>query len=557
MRFRSTLLLFLLAASAAACAGQADSAGGAPSGDDAPGGGNVSFGGAQDIGAFRAALDRGELPAANTLDANGFFNEHYNETPSPTCGGTLCLTPGLSVGRDWLTGSHQATLQIAVSTNVDPSTYTRLPLNLVVVVDHSGSMASDGRLEKVKVGLHALVDNLKPEDRLALISFDDVVTTDVPFSAELDRTRLHAAITALQPRGATNLYDGLKTGFQMIGEYPKNEKQNRVIFLSDGLATAGNTSRPAIMDMAKGWITHGIGLTTIGVGRDFDVDLMRGLAENGAGNYYFLEDGSAATEVFTDELDFFMSPLALDIKIEASSGTGWTFSEVVGSRLFTAAGNKGSMSIPAVFLASRTSQMPTNGRRGGGSMIFIHLEPTGDASSKVADLKISYRPPGSTERITDTVSLDYAADPLETPDDPYLSGNEMAERYAMYNLYLGLRQATKSYDVNCAAAALMATRSNAVAWNERHADPDTAEDLELVDQYLSNLRTHGATAETPATLASCPQAQDPYYPEGGYGYGDDVQEPVMICSSGDSTSRRASWLVVLGAAVFAMRRRRR
>ena len=105
MRSRPTLLVLLLAASAAACAGQADSAGGAPSGDDDPGGGNVSFGGAQDIGAFRAALDRGELPAANLLDPNGFFNEHYNETPSPTCGGTLCLTPGLSVGRDWLTGA--------------------------------------------------------------------------------------------------------------------------------------------------------------------------------------------------------------------------------------------------------------------------------------------------------------------------------------------------------------------------------------------------------------------------------------------------------------------
>jgi MYXO-CTERM domain-containing protein len=111
--------------------------------------------------------------------------------------------------------------------------------------------------------------------------------------------------------------------------------------------------------------------------------------------------------------------------------------------------------------------------------------------------------------------------------------------------------------VNCAAQALLATRAAAVAWNERHEDPDTAEDLKLVDQYLANLRTHGATAETPAALASCPQAEDPYYPEpptGGYGYGDDTAEPVMMCSSGNAS---AGWLVMLGAAVFAMRRRRR
>ncbi len=549
---RSHLSLLLLAT--AACAGQSA---GAPQGDDTSGGGgNVSFGGAQDIGAFRAALDRGELPMANTLDANGFFNEHYNATPPNVCGGTVCLTPGLSVGRDWLTGKHQATLQLAVNTNVDPATYQRLPLNLVVVVDHSGSMASDGRLDKVKVGLHTLVDNLQPEDRLSLISFDDTVTQEASFTTNLDRTNLHAAVNRLQPRGGTNIYAGLEAGFKQLGEYPKNERQNRIVFLSDGLATVGNTSRPAIMDMAKGWIGKGIGLTTIGVGADFDVELMRGLAENGAGNYYFLEDGAAASEVFTEEVDFFMSPLALDVKIEATAGSGWTFVEVVGSRLFTVQSSKGSMSIPAVFLASRTSQVPTEGRRGGGSMIFIHLEPTSDATSKVADLKLSYRPPGSTERITQTVSLDYANEPLATPEDPYLSGTEMAERYAMYNLFLGLRQATNSYDPNCAAAALIATRTNAAAWNERHADPDTAADLMLIDQYLGNLRAHGATAETSASLDSCPQATDPYYPEPGHGdgYGNDVAEPVMLCSSSKAS---AGWLVMLGAVLLTVRRRRR
>ena len=75
------------------CAGSADSSG--ASGDGA-GGGGVSFGGAQDMGEFRSILDRGELPAPNTLDANGFFNEHFSESPPADCGQTLCLTPGLS-----------------------------------------------------------------------------------------------------------------------------------------------------------------------------------------------------------------------------------------------------------------------------------------------------------------------------------------------------------------------------------------------------------------------------------------------------------------------------
>lgn len=514
------------------------------SGDSAPGGGSggggVSFGGAQDIGEFRQILTNGQIPGPDTLDANGFFNEHFNAQPAASCGGTLCISPGLSVGRDWLTNQQQATLQLAVTTPVDPSTYQRLPLDLVVVVDHSGSMASDQRLDKVKTGLHTMVEHLQPDDRVALLSFDDVVTIDQPFTS--DRIALDRAITALEPRGGTNIYDGLEAGFQQLGDVPDRERQNRVIFLSDGLATVGNTSQAAIMEMSTGWIERGIGLTTIGVGDDFDVDLMRGLAERGAGNFYFLENPTAASEVFTEELDYFVSPLALDVQITAASGAGWTMGEQVGSRLWqTDSSNAGSMAIPAVFLASRTSQGPDTGRRGGGSMIFIHLTPTGETSSKIATITLSYRQPDQAERVTQTVTLDYAGDPSDAPADPYLSTPEMGERYAMYNVFLGLRAATKSMDLECAAAALVATQRSASAWNGTHEDPDIAADLGLIDQYLTNLRAQGATGGT--ELATCAAATDPYGDGYGY-YGDDTM--AMGCSA-TGAGAHGGWLAILAA----------
>ncbi|MGE0550863.1 MAG: VWA domain-containing protein [Kofleriaceae bacterium] len=513
-------------------------------------GGNVSFGGAQDIGEFRGALDRGELPAANSLDANGFFNEHFNAPPSGGCDSVLCLTPGLSIGRDWLTGHHQATIQISLNTSVDPASFPRLPMRLVVVVDHSGSMSSDGRLEKVKVGLHALVDNLQPEDRLAIISFDDDVTYNAPFSDALEVSHLHEVIDQLQPDGGTNLYDGLEAGFELIGEAPSSETQNRVIFLSDGLATVGITSSPAIMDMATEHIRTGIGLTTIGVGNNFDVELMRGLAENGAGTFYFLEDGTAATEVFQQELDYFMSPLALDVQLEAIAGAGWQFDEVVGTRRWSATSSRGDMDVPAVFLASRTSQEPTGGRRGGGSTLFIHLHNTSDASPDVADIRLSYRLPNSTERITQRVELDYSADPSATPDDPFLSSPEMAERYAMYNLYLGIRAATVSSDRNCAASALVATQQRALAWNETHQDPDIAADLMLIEQYLGNLRERGAVDRE---LAGCSFVAEPYEPEYGEHYCGVDQYDRVGCSAGKDS---VGWLAI-GLLSLRLRRRRR
>jgi Ca-activated chloride channel homolog len=539
------LRLFALVLSACGGAG-----GAADSGDP---GGNVSFGGAQDIGEFRGILERGEIPGPNTLDANGFFNEHFVEPPVTTCGGPLCLTPGLSVGRDFVSGAHQAALQISINTTIDPAEHPRLPMRLVVVVDHSGSMAEDQRLEKVKGGLHTMIDNLNAEDRLSIISFDDTVSIDAPFEDTLDRPKLHAIVDTLRPDGSTNIFDGLKAGLDMLG-IPETEKQNRVIFLSDGLATAGNTSTDAIIEMATGYAAQGIGITTIGVGNDFDVNLMRGIAERGAGNFYFVEDPAAATEVFTEEIDVFMSPIALDLQISATTNDGWEMAEVAGTKLWLSGPSSGEMSVPAVFFASRTSQQGEVGRRGGGSMIFIHMQPNTTSGGDVANLTLSYRLPGSTDRITETVTLDYTANPQETPADPYLFGPTMAERYAMYNVFLGFKLATQladNGDYNCAAAVLGSTRTNAAAWNETHDnDPDIAADLELADMFLANLRSQGATGDV--SLGACPAADNPY-PEDGYG-DDAYYDQRYGCSS---TKGGAGLLFVLGAVLAGIRRRRR
>ncbi|HEV7555418.1 MAG TPA: VWA domain-containing protein [Kofleriaceae bacterium] len=532
-----------------ACGGSADSA------SSGGGGGGVSFGGAQDIGQFKGILDTGGVPGPDTLDANGFFNEHFAPVPAAPCTDKLCLTPGLSVGRDWLLGNHQATLQIAVDTNVDPSTYTRLPMNLVVVVDTSGSMAEDGRLDKVKVGLDTLIDNLEDTDRLAIVNFDDAVTTDTGFGQTLDRPALHAIVASLAPGGGTDIFDGLHAGFTLVGDAP-SDHQNRVILLSDGNATSGDTSTTDILAMADGFVGKGVGLTTVGVGLDFDVELMRGLAEHGAGNFYFLEDASAATEVFTEELDYFVSPLALNVQISAIPGPGYRLGEQAGSHLWTNNSDGGSMSIPAVFIASRTSGSG-QGRRGAGSMIFIHLDPTGlaDGTGKVADLKLSYQPIDSANRVTQTVALTYANDPAETPDTPYLSIPEMAKRYAMYNMFLGFHTATESEDLNCAVATLNTTRTNALAWNAEQQDEDITADIALLDEYLTNLADAGATADSSTPLVGCAAAGDPY----GNGNGNGVDEEparggLYACSAGGSPSGLAGLALVL---LVAIRRRRR
>ncbi len=530
------------------------------SSEDEDGGGNVSFGGAQDIGQFQSILDSGGIPGPDTLDANGFFNSHYTAPPPTDCGQALCMTPGLAVGENWLTGAKQSTLQLSITTPVDPSTYARPGLDLVVVIDHSGSMADDGKLDNVKAGLGTLIDNLQDGDRLGIVAFDDQVTTIATLDDDLDRDALHAAVSALQAGGGTDIYDGLMTGFvaaenAMVAEATSGTpvRQHRLIFMSDGNATSGDTSTDDILAMADYDIDLGMQMTTVGVGSDFDRDLMARLAEHGAGNFYYLESETDAQNVFTDELDYFVVPLAENIEIQLTAGTSYSLGAVTGTSLWTGSPQIGTIAIPAAFVANRTTQSdPNQDRRGGGSMIFVDVTPNDPTQSPgvVADFAMQFTPnsaPGT--KVAETSELAYPS----TTDDPYLSTPEMAPRYAMYNIFLGLQAATNMNSPDCATAALLATQTNAQSWNLTHEDPDVSADLELISEYLANLEAVGSTATTAANLPDCIANNPSATGSGSDGYYDDHY--AGSCSAGRNGG--GTGLVIAIAGLLASRRRRR
>jgi uncharacterized protein (TIGR03382 family) len=177
-------------------------------------------------------------------------------------------------------------------------------------------------------------------------------------------------------------------------------------------------------------------------------------------------------------------------------------------------------------------------------MIFIKVIPTGNnPTNKVADLTLNYRVPGSGQVMTQTVTLQYPTDGSETVSAPYLSAPEMAKRYAMYNLFLGLRDATQetSYPYS-AVQTLTQIRTHAAAWNATREDPDIVDDIALIDHFIANLNAVGGGYP---------------YPEGGdagydqnYGYGP---ETTRACSAGGSPT--ALWPLAL--ALVALRRRKR
>lgn len=549
--------------------------------NDAAGpGGNVGFGGAQDIGQFRDILESGDIPGPGTLDANGFFAEHYVPLPPAECGQDLCLHSMLAVAPSWLDGSLQATLAVAMSTPVDPASLERKPRDLVVVVDTSGSMNVDDRIGFARYGLHLLVDALDDDDRMALVTYSNSAFVEYPFDdlpedvpgdepgdgsggepgdepqGVLDRAALHEAIDRLAAMGGTNIYDGLSTALELAVATQDPARQSRVILLSDGLATEGITDDEGIIAMAEEYIGSGsgTGLTTIGVGSSFNVALMRGLAERGAGNFYFLEDAVAVQEVFTEELDYFATPLALSVTVELRPGPGYLPGEVTGTRLWRSEDGVGSIHLPAVFLASRTSDQPGEyGRRGGGGTLFIPMIPTGNPgedANRVAEVRMRYRVPGTDEYREQVIEVRIPDEPEITPEWSYYSDQTLPKQMAMYNIYQGLLQAATMADwgnYGCALATLEDLDARAASWDAE--DADIAADRALMEMFMANLRASGATR--PAEGWVC--AGDGYYPP-EYGYDDDYEVRACQAVPGQGPGSALLWLAAVGGLMIRRRR---
>lgn len=455
---------------------------------------NVATGGGQDFAAFRQALADGHIPSPNSLDAAGFFAEHYTTLPAPTCGQSFCLHGLLSVSPDMVRGGDWTLLQMAMNSPIDPATVTKPPLDLVVVLDRSGSMADAGKMDYAKQGLRLLVEQLGDADTFTLVAFDNNVNTLFgPTAIGANRAQLTTIIDGIRPGGGTDIYDGLEAGYKAALSVGDETQQRRVIFLTDGLPTAGNTNHDQIKVMSAGYNDRYIGLTTIGLGSDVDAGLLRDLSEQGGGNFYFAEKPAAVQEVFTNELAFFVAPIAYDLELSIAELPAYTIKQVYGTNLWRASAAGGQVRIPSVFLTSRTSAMPddTGGRRGGGSAIMAELSPTAAhpiaGLCDVATLHLRYRQPGSLVVQEQDAPISYTIG--DGTADGFFSSHDVEKNTIILGLFIALRDATAraQTDPHGARDLLAAFQPKFKARIAGWADADLIDDIVILQQYLDLL----------------------------------------------------------------------
>jgi Ca-activated chloride channel family protein len=260
-----------------------------------------------------ASLNAGALPDPNSVRVEEFVNAFNYRDPAPARGARLAF----AWERTRYPFAHNRDLlRFAVQTAAQGREAAK-PLNLVILLDNSGSMERPDRVQIIGDSLKVLAQKLQPQDKISVVAFSRTARLWVDGMAGGKPQELLNVVGGLVPQGGTDLGAGLELAYKTAVKNFMPKGNNRVIMLTDGAANLGDLSPD---DLKKKVVQHrqkGIALDCFGIGWEgYNDDLLEVLSHNGDGRYSFLNDPEQAGPEFANQLAGALNVAACDVKAQ-------------------------------------------------------------------------------------------------------------------------------------------------------------------------------------------------------------------------------------------------
>ncbi len=225
----------------------------------------------------------------------------------------------------------------------------RMPVNIALVLDRSGSMKGR-RLERAKEAAAMALDRLGLDDVISIVAYNHKVDVLVPATRARNHSGLKLPIERLTASGRTALYAGVKEGGRQVHEYRQARRVSRVILLSDGLANIGPSKPAELAELGAKLAQDGISVTTIGLGLQYNEDLMTRLALASDGNHAFARSPDDLVRIFNSEFGDVLSVVAQDVVITIDCLPGFVPRRVFGRKAIIS-GSRISMKLNQLYAA--------------------------------------------------------------------------------------------------------------------------------------------------------------------------------------------------------------
>ncbi|MFH1403388.1 MAG: VWA domain-containing protein [Candidatus Altiarchaeota archaeon] len=320
-----------------------------------------SVGGAKDVNNFRENIENDYLPLPTDITYEGLYYDYYFDTgKTEECGKLFCPSYSSAVSNDPFSGKPDYYLQVGLNSGLKKEDFSRKKLNLVIVLDISGSMSSSfnryyydrfgrrienkemaeeetgkSKMEVATESIVALIDHLDDDDRLGIVLFDNYGYLAKPMNrvGDIDVNTLKGHILELSPQGGTHMSAGMKLGtdqFSELLDVDQAEYENRIIFLTDAMPNIGDTTEEGLLGITEKNSKNRLYSTFIGIGVDFNTELIEYITKIRGANYYSVHSSKQFKERMDDQFEYMVTPLVFNLKLELEAD-GYEILKVYGS----------------------------------------------------------------------------------------------------------------------------------------------------------------------------------------------------------------------------------